>query len=323
VRAPERTSIIDSTGSTSPWRRFLLWFDASADTADASPETENRLDWLRSIPFVIMHLGCLGVIWVGWSWFAVATAVFLYALRMFALTAFYHRYFSHKTFRTSRFWQFLFAVLGCSAVQRGPLWWAAHHRKHHRFADQEPDVHSPRHRGFLWSHTLWFLTRKNFRTDEKAVPDLARYPELRFLDRFDVIVPAVFATSLFVLGAVLERWAPGLGTSGGQLLVWGFFISTVVLYHAVYTINSLAHVWGRRRFDTKDDSRNNLLLALVTFGEGWHNNHHYYPASTRQGFYWWEIDLTYYLLRMLSWVGIVRELRPVPEKIRKEGRSRE
>jgi stearoyl-CoA desaturase (delta-9 desaturase) len=303
-------------------RRIALWFDASADSGEGPPRGGDRVDALRSLPFVALHLACLAVIWVGWSWFAVGVAVALYGVRMFALTGFYHRYFSHRTFETSRPWQFVFAVLGSSAVQRGPLWWAAHHRKHHRYTDGERDVHSPRQHGLLWSHTLWFLTRTNFRTDMKAVPDLARYPELRWLDRFDVLVPFALAVSLYVLGAALEAWAPGLGTTGPQLLVWGFCISTVVLYHATYTINSLAHRFGRRRYETRDDSRNNFLLALITFGEGWHNNHHYYPASTRQGFYWWEIDLTYYILRVLSWLGIVRRLRPVPARVRSGERKR-
>jgi len=304
----------------SGWLRQLRsWFDAAAASEAADDRGPDRVEWIRVIPFLALHLACFGVIWVGASPFAVAVAAALYALRMFAMTGFYHRYFSHRTFRTNRFWQFVFAVIGASAVQRGPLWWAAHHRKHHRFADQPQDVHSPRQRGIWWSHTVWFLSRDNFPTDAKAVPDLAKYPELRLLDRFDILVPAALAAALYFLGAGLERWAPELGTNGPQLLVWGFFVSTVAVYHAVFTINSLAHRFGRRRYDTRDDSRNNFLLALITFGEGWHNNHHYYPASTRQGFFWWEIDLTYYLLRVLSWLGIVRELKPVPERIRSGG----
>ena len=140
--------------------------------------------------------------------------------------------------------------------------------------------------------------------------------ELRFLDRFDILVPVALAVFLFLLGGWLETRAPGLGTNGPQLLIWGFFVSTVVLFHATVTINSLAHVWGKRRYQTRDDSRNNLWLALLTLGEGWHNNHHHYPASTRQGFYWWEIDITFYLLKAMSWVGLVWDLKPVPPRIR-------
>lgn len=291
-------------------RRLRQWFDNAA-VPSVDGDDADRVDWLRVLPFVLLHLGCLGVIWVGVSPVAVAVAALLYAVRMFAITAFYHRYFSHRTFRTSRAMQLVFALVGAASVQRGPLWWAAHHRHHHRHADTQHDAHSPRH-GFWHSHMGWFLTRRAFATDLSRVPDLARYPELRWLDRFDVTVPLAMAVGLYALGEILERVAPGLGTSGPQLLVWGFFISTVVLFHATVTINSLAHRFGSRRFDTADDSRNNLWLALLTFGEGWHNNHHFYAGSARQGFRWWEIDLTWYGLRLLAALGLVHDLKPVP-----------
>lgn len=182
---------------------------------------DDRIDWLRATPFVAMHLACLLVFWVGVSPIAVIVAVALYAIRMFALTGFYHRYFSHRTFRTSRVVQFVFALIGASCVQRGPLWWAAHHRNHHRHTETALDPHSPRVHGFWWSHMGWFLTREGFRTDWSRIPDLAKFPELRWLDRFDTLVPVLLAVALFGLGALLERVAPGLGTSGGQMLVWG------------------------------------------------------------------------------------------------------
>jgi stearoyl-CoA desaturase (Delta-9 desaturase) len=292
----------------------LRWFNTDA----APPQglvAGDRIDWLRAVPFIGMHLACLFVFTVGVSWIAIAVAVALYAVRMFALTGFYHRYFSHKTFRASRRTQFVFAVIGAAAVQRGPLWWAAHHRNHHRHADTELDPHSPTLRGFFWSHVGWFLTTNAFRTDWARIPDLARFRELRWLDRYDILVPVLLASVLYGTGVVLEHVAPELGTTGWQLLIWGFFISTIVLFHATVTINSLAHRFGSRRFDTKDDSRNNLWLALITFGEGWHNNHHYYPGSARQGFRWWEIDLTYYGLRALQALGIVSHLRQVPARV--------
>ena len=179
------------------------------------------------------------------------------------------------------------AVWGASSVQRGPLWWAAHHRHHHQHSDDEADWHSPTRRGFWFAHMGWFLTKGAFATQAKYIRDLWRFPELRFIDRHDWLVPALLAAGTYALGAILEREAPGLGTNGPQMLVWGFFISTVVNYHATYTINSLSHVFGRRRFATRDTSRNNWLLALITLGEGWHNNHHHFSASARQGFYWW------------------------------------
>ncbi len=289
------------------------WFDTTQYDDDAS----DAIDWLRVVPFIAMHAACLGAIWVGVSPVALIVAGALYVLRMFAITAFYHRYFSHKAFKTSRATQFVFAVIGASCVQRGPLWWAAHHRNHHRHADTERDLHSPAHRGFWRSHVGWFLTRRGFHTDRGVIPDLNRYAELRWLDRYDAIVPIAFATALYCLGAWLGAAYPSLHTSGAQMLIWGFFISTVVLLHATVTINSLAHRFGSRRYATRDDSRNNWLLALITFGEGWHNNHHHFPGSARQGFRWWEIDVTYYVLRAMALCGLVWDLKPVPAGLRR------
>ena len=289
------------------------WFDTSAGESHVDAVSARRVDWLRAVPFLLLHVACLGVIWVGVSWTAVLVAVALYAVRMFAITGFYHRYFSHRTFTTSRAVQFAFAVIGASSVQRGPLWWAAHHRHHHRHADQPQDPHSPNHGGFWRSHMGWFLTREAFVTDFKRIPDLARFPELRWLDRFDTVVPVLLALGLYMLGEALAHYAPSLHTNGAQLLVWGFFISTVVLFHATVTINSLAHRFGRRRFHTQDDSRNNLWLALLTFGEGWHNNHHFFPGTVRQGFRWWQVDITWYGLRGMAALGLVSGLKPIPD----------
>lgn len=282
-------------------RKLILWFDTSAP--DVALTTDHQtVDWVRVVPFIGMHLACLGVFWVGWSWTAVGIAAGLYAVRMFAITGFYHRYFSHRTFKTSRAGQFIFAFIAASSVQRGPLWWAAHHRKHHRHSDTELDVHSPGEHGFWWAHMGWITAPSNFPTDLREVRDLAKYPELRFLDRFDILAPVVLAVALFVTG-------------GAQVLVWGFFISTVVLFHCTCLINSLAHQFGTQPYETGDESRNSLILALLTFGEGWHNNHHKYPGSTRQGFFWWEIDITYYGLKVLEHLGIIRDLRQPPRRL--------
>ncbi|MEO7598320.1 MAG: acyl-CoA desaturase, partial [Opitutus sp.] len=208
----------------------------------------DRIDWVRCIPFIVLHAGCLGVLWVGWSGFAVGAAVFLYFFRMFAVTGIYHRYFSHKTYSTSRVGQFILAVWGATSVQRGGLWWAYHHRHHHQHSDEDADAHSPHVHGFWWSHIGWITSRRNFPTDYSKVKDLAKFPELVWLNRFDTAVPFVFATALFGLGCALERFAPHLGTNGPQLLIWGFFISTTVLFHGTSCINSLAHLMGRRRF---------------------------------------------------------------------------
>ncbi|HSF14019.1 MAG TPA: acyl-CoA desaturase [Vicinamibacteria bacterium] len=277
--------------------------------------TRSGVCWSSTIPFTLLHVVALGVFWVGVSPVAIAVCMALFWARMFAITGFYHRYLSHRSYKTSRWFQFVFALLGNSATQKGPLWWAAHHRHHHLYSDQEDDVHSPTRRGFFYSHVGWVFDRINSGTRLRLVPDLAKFPELRALDRFDVLVPVLLGAACFGLGVLLEAKAPGLGTSGAQMLIWGFFVSTVLLSHSTFTINSLSHVFGKRRFETKDTSRNNLLLALLTFGEGWHNNHHHYPTSARQGFYWWEIDITYYGLLLLSKLGLIWDLKRVPSHI--------
>ena len=316
IASTATATTVDRESLLSQFKRALLhWFDTTAED-DKDFSAQDRIDWIRVLPFLGMHVACIGVIWVGFSWFALWTALALYVMRMFAITAFYHRYFSHKAFRTSRVVQFFFALIGASSVQRGPLWWAAHHRNHHRHSDTELDMHSPVTRGFFWSHMGWFMTPRGFPTDHAVIPDLLKFPELRWLDRFDLAMPVALAVALFFSGSLLHAYAPGLGTSGPQLLVWGFFVSTVVLFHCTVTINSLSHRWGTRRFATRDESRNNWLLAIITFGEGWHNNHHHFPGSARQGFSWWEYDFTYYGLRLLAALGLVWDLRPVPAALR-------
>src|SRR4051812_6011621 len=299
---------------------LVQWFDS--DHTPIPPEKmrqePDRVDWMRCIPFIILHAGCLAVLWVGASPFAIWTAVALYFIRMFAVTGVYHRYFSHKTYSTSRVGQFLLALWGGTTVQRGALWWAYHHRHHHQHSDEDEDVHSPHVHGFWWSHIGWITSRRNFPTDYSTIKDLRKYPELVWLNRFDTAVPILFAFAIFGLGKFLEVHAPGLGTNGWQLLVWGFFISTTALFHGTSCINSMAHLMGKRRFDTKDDSRNSFILSLICLGEGWHNNHHRYQACTRNGFYWWEIDITYYGLKALSWTGLIWGLKPVPKAIMEE-----
>lgn len=310
-------AVVERGRGRGPLATIVGWFDSWAVEIDPSVD-QRAPDWSRVVPFVVLHLACLLVLWVGWSPVAVAVAVGFYALRMFAITGFYHRYFSHRAFKTSRAVQFLFALVGASAVQRGPLWWASHHREHHKHSDDETDVHSPVRNSFYWSHVGWIICRENYRTKLENVRDFARYPELRFLDRFDSLVPFLTLFGMLGLGWALEVLVPSLGTNALQMGVWGFCISTVVLYHATFSINSLAHRVGKRVFPTRDDSRNNFWLALITLGEGWHNNHHYYQSSARQGFRWWEVDLTYYTLAALERIGVVRELRPVPARVQQQ-----
>lgn len=297
---------------TEALKRFWAWL-SNDDQYGVDPGINgDAIDWLRSTPFWLIHIACLGAVWTGTSPAAVVFALGTYLVRMFFITAFYHRYFAHRSYRASRVMQFVFAVLGCTAGQRGPLWWAAHHRLHHRQSDTPADPHSPRQRGFLFAHTLWFLTRANFSSPKQYVKDWRRYPELLSLERLDWVPFVLFGVGCYGMG---EWFGGAYGTDGMQFLVWGFFISTTLLYHATYTINSLAHKYGTRRFDTGDDSKNNIWLALLTLGEGWHNNHHRYPASARQGFYWWEVDISYWLLRLLSSASVISGMRPVPASV--------
>ncbi|MFN4189149.1 MAG: acyl-CoA desaturase, partial [Acinetobacter johnsonii] len=251
-------------------KSLMRWIDSwSTPTAPETLTAENsKIQWQRILPFILLHLACLAVFWVGVSWFAVGFMLLFYLIRMFSITAFFHRYLSHKTFQTSRPVQFLFVLLGTMSAQRGPLWWAAHHRYHHRYTDSSQDPHSSTH-GFWYSHVGWFLNEYNFATRKEVIKDWLKYPELIWLDRFSLIVVLLTAGGIYALGEWLAIAWPQLGTSGLQLLVWGFVVSTVLLIHATLCINSLAHHYGSRDFDTDDQSRNNLFLSIITLGEGW------------------------------------------------------
>ncbi len=262
---------------------------------------DEHVDTIKSIPFILMHLMPLGAIWTGVRLGDVLLCIGLFYVRMFFITAGYHRYFSHRTYKLGRGMQFVMALGGATCAQKGALWWAAHHRHHHKYSDTEFDVHSPR-RGFWWSHMLWIICNKYDATQTDKIKDFAKYPELRFLNRWHLLPPVALGGIVLLLG-------------GPSALFTGFFLSTVLLYHGTFTINSLSHVFGRRRYQTSDTSKNSLALALLTMGEGWHNNHHHYQASANQGFFWWEIDLSYYVLRLLSLVGLVRDLRKPPAKV--------
>ncbi len=287
--------------------------DIAANLGPESPRPSkadfsmNWTDYFRPVTFGFwaVHLAALaGVFFVGFSLRGLALAIGVYFVRMFVVTAAYHRYFSHRSFKTSRWFQLVLALGAQSAAQKGVLWWASHHRWHHKFSDLEPDVHSARLRGFWYSHIGWILSPHWNATDESRVSDLTRYPELRFLNRGSIcLLPAV---ALAVLCAALG------GTYG---LVWGFFVSTVLLWHGSFSINSLSHIFGRKRYATTDESRNNWALAIITTGEGWHNNHHHYQSSANQGFRWWEIDVTYYLLRLMALCGLIWDLRRPPAEV--------
>lgn len=292
------------------------WFSSEYKMPPLISEIRKGVDWAGSVPFFLFHVLCFGIIWVGWSPFAVIFGVLFYLVRMFGITAFYHRYFAHHAFEANRFFSFLFAFLGCSAMQKGPLWWAAIHRHHHIYADTEQDIHSPLMQGFFWSHIGWILAYSNKRTRVEYIKDWLRYPELVFLDTYALAVPVIMGVIVFLTGHLCYLYAPELKTNGLQLFIWGFIVSTVFCSHATFSINSIDHMFGSKRYDLPNTSRNNLLMAVLTLGEGWHNNHHHYPVTARAGFYWWEIDITYYLLNIMSWLRILRNLKPLPDSIR-------
>ena len=296
------------------------WVCPPPETHDKPDPSQDRVEWFRCVPYILIHLGALLVFFTPFAWPCLVVVLISYASRMFAITAFYHRYFSHRTFKTNRVVQFLGAFVACASGQRGPLWWAAHHRMHHRHSDTEHDSHSPHHKNFLWSHTLWFMTDYALPTFLKEIPDWVKFKELRLINRYDWIAVLFLALGCYFLGewATFEAWT---GMNGLSMLAWGFFLPTVLLYHATFSVNSLTHMFGKKKYETGDESRNNWFVSIITFGEGWHNNHHFFPGSARQGFSPWEIDPTYYGLRLLSFLGLVSNLRPVPAWVKEKAKS--
>jgi len=282
--------------------------DANALHSDSHEEAHNDIVYPAAIPFVLVHVAALGVFWTGFTATSIIMCITLYVVRMWALTAGFHRYFSHRSYKTSRWFQFVLAFLGQTSAQKGVLWWTAIHRHHHRHSDTPLDAHSPKHTGFWFSHMGWIFSPQKNTADYSTVEDFSKYPELRFLDRHPYFPAVLLGVACYLLA----------GWSG---LFVGFILSTVILYHGVFAINSLAHVVGKKRYLTADDSRNNWWLAIITLGEGWHNNHHHYQSSTRQGFFWWEIDISYYVLKVMSWFGLVWDLRePPPQVVHGEAR---
>jgi stearoyl-CoA desaturase (delta-9 desaturase) len=252
---------------------------------------------------VLVHLAALGALFVGFEWYYPLVALGSYYFRMFWVTVGYHRYFSHRSFKTSRPFQFVIAFMAMTSAQKGVLWWAAHHRDHHKYSDTPQDLHSPLQSGLWWSHVGWVMSPKFNATNFDRIRDFARFPELRWLNRWYLVPPVVYFAVLGLVG-------------GLPLILWGGVIGTVLLWHGSFTVNSLAHLYGTRRYQTSDGSRNNWWLALLTCGEGWHNNHHHYQSSANQGWFWWEIDASYYGLKLFSWLRLVSDLRKPPAHIR-------
>lgn len=270
--------------------------------------TQKQKIRIKTILYILLHFSWVLVFFVPFSWTWLFVGLGYYFVRMFAITAGYHRYFSHRTFQTNRVFQFILALFGVFAIQNGPLWWASHHRLHHRYSGGEKDIHSPEQKGFWWSHVGWVLSEQFEETQWNKIKDFAKYPELRFLNKYASEIGMLPIIPFFLIG-------------GWTAVVWGFFVSTVLLYHGTFSINSLSHMWGFKRFKITDESRNNPILAIITLGEGWHNNHHRFAHSARQGMYWWEYDVSFYILKVLSWFGIVWDMKSYPKSLYQEARQ--
>jgi stearoyl-CoA desaturase (delta-9 desaturase) len=277
-----------------PGRRAVWSIGGGAETLESKHRIKQYS--VATIPFLLVHLSVLGIFFVTFQWRWLALAAALYLIRMFAVTAGYHRYFSHRSYKLSRPWQFILAFLAETSGQKGVLWWAANHRHHHRYADQEEDIHSPGLQGIWWAHVGWIISKEYDEYNPTLIQDFVKYPELRWLNKHHWVPVTALGTAVALIG-------------GPAAFFYGFILSTVLLYHGTFSINSLSHLWGTRRFETPDQSRNNFVLALITLGEGWHNNHHKFMHVCRQGMKWWEVDFTFYVLKILSWLGIVRDVR--------------
>jgi stearoyl-CoA desaturase (delta-9 desaturase) len=282
------------------------------------PEVRRKPILKQEIAFALIHLLPLGALFTGARLFDWIVCAFLYFFRMFWITGGYHRYFSHKSYRTSRWFQFVIAFMAQTSAQKGALWWAAHHRHHHRYSDTPADPHSMKIYGFWYSHVGWIVGPDFKETDYKTIGDYAKYPELVWLNKYHLVPPTILALVVMALGGIVDGGSitSMFSTTGFSALFIGFFLSTVITYHGTFSINSIMHKFGKQRYQTGDESKNSIWLALLTLGEGWHNNHHYYEVASRQGFFWWEIDITYYILRSFQAVGLIWDLKGVPDHIK-------
>ncbi|WP_421873804.1 acyl-CoA desaturase [Marinoscillum sp.] len=282
------------------------------------PRELNKPKLKQEINFLLIHLLPLGALFTGATFFDWMVCLALYVIRMFWITGGYHRYFAHRSYKTSRWFQFVIAFMAQTSAQKGALWWASHHRVHHRTSDTYDDPHSMKHYGFWYSHVGWIIGPDYKETDYKLIGDFSKYPELVWLNKNYLVPPFILAIAVMALGGIVNGGSimEMFSTAGFSTLFIGFFLSTVITYHGTFSINSIMHKFGKQRYKSDDESKNSLWLALLTLGEGWHNNHHYYESSARQGFFWWEIDITYYILRVFAFFGLIWDLRGVPDHIK-------
>jgi stearoyl-CoA desaturase (delta-9 desaturase) len=286
--------------------------EVTQDIPSARPQI-----WSVIIGMSAFHLACLGVFYTGVSTTALVVAFAMYTIRGVGVTAGFHRLLAHRSFKTSRPVQFILALAGTLAVEGGPLWWVAHHRHHHAATETEEDIHSPVTHGMWQAHMGWMMTPAAFNEKGNNCRDLHKFPEIKFLQRRYVLLILTQPVLLYALGSWLGA---EYNTSGLQLLVWGFFVSTVFTWHITFMVNSVCHRWGAQPYDSGDESTNNVFIGVLGFGEGWHNNHHKYPSSARHGLLWWQADFTWWLIRTLQVVGLVSEPK-IPLEFRKETKN--
>ena len=265
---------------------------------------------IQIIIFWTVQASAASVFLVPFSWSLVLLWAVSHFLRAIGLTLTFHRYLAHRAFQMNRGVRFVWAFIGTCAMQKGPIWWAGHHVNHHKFADREGDPHSPMVSGVYYAHIGWFLNdtkHDQLEPNNPVLRDFSKYWELAMLERFHFVPPIMLAVAMYLIG-------------GAPWLVWGFCLPTMTLAHATFAINTVNHMFGSRRFDTIDESRNNAVTAIFAAGEGWHNNHHRFQRAARNGFYWWEFDPTWYVIRAMAAVGLAWDLQQVPERIYEEAR---
>jgi len=261
--------------------------------------------------FWLVQASALLVFAVPFRWAFLALWAVSHFTRAIGLTLIFHRYFAHRAFKMNRVARFVWAFIGTAAMQKGPLWWAGHHVNHHKFADRDGDPHSPMVSGVYYAHIGWFLHDTKYDKVEATNPvirDFSKVPEIAWLEKWFFVPPAALALGLYFFG-------------GMPSLVYGFCLPTMTLAHATFAINTVNHMFGSRRFETLDESRNNVLTAVFAAGEGWHNNHHRFQRAARNGFYWYEVDVTWYVIRAMAAVGLIWDIQPVPQRIYDEARA--
>ncbi len=260
---------------------------------------QEGVNWTSSIAFAIFHIGAVAALFF-FNWRALLVSVFLYWLALsVGIGMGYHRLLTHRSYRVPKPIEYFFAVCGTLALEGGPISWVATHRVHHRFSDKHGDPHTPRD-GKWWAHLIWMLvgdaTHCDVEESAQYAPDLVRDPFYVWLTKYHYL-PLLLVSIVLLL------------TGGVPFLLWGLFVRVTAGLHATWLINSATHFWGKRRFKTGDDSRNNALVAFVTFGEGWHNNHHAHPTSARHGLAWYEIDMTWVNIWLLRRIGLAKSVR--------------